>query len=97
MLIHYLNLPFTKTMRESMGASFYIIPGIFGGLGTLALLVSIFNYLSYTVNLFLSKEHECAIRKSINAGRWHLFFLFFTDVVSLFGAYAAVMLATKRR
>ena len=92
----YYILPFAKTMRESMGTMFYLILGVFGGLGMLVLLVSIFNYLSYSINLFLTKEHECAIRKSANAGKWHLFFLFFTEiaiVIVLAGLFAILWIA----
>jgi len=88
----YLH-PFSKTQRESMGFSFYIIVGLFGGIGFLVLLVAVFNYASYSVNLFLNKGHECAIRKSANAGRWHLFFLFFTEtaiIIILSGLFALV-------
>ena len=75
----YLS-PLSNVMAESMGALFYVVIGIFGGIGALVLSVSIFNYTSYSINLFLNKQHECAIRKSVSAGKWHLFFLLFTEI-----------------
>jgi ABC-type antimicrobial peptide transport system permease subunit len=73
-------IPFTNTIKQIFGDMFYVIIYVFGILGFLMLLVSIFNYTSYTVSMFLNKMHECAIRKTVNAGRWHLFFLFFTEI-----------------
>jgi ABC-type antimicrobial peptide transport system permease subunit len=75
----YHLIPFSITLKQLWGNTFYVIIGIFGGLGVLILLVSIFNYASYSINTFLNKRHECAIRKTANAGYRHLFFLFFTE------------------
>jgi ABC-type antimicrobial peptide transport system permease subunit len=75
----YHLIPFSTTLRQFWGSTFYIIIGVFGSLGILILLVSIFNYTSYSINTFLNKRRECAIRKTANAGYRHLFFLFFTE------------------
>jgi ABC-type antimicrobial peptide transport system permease subunit len=73
-------LPYSDFFRIVMGSMFYLLVGIFGGIGILVLLVSLFNYTSYTVSRILEKRHACAIRKTVNAGKWHLLFLFFTEI-----------------
>jgi ABC-type lipoprotein release transport system permease subunit len=73
-------LPFSDFFSEVMGSKFYILTGIFGGIGLLVLLISLFNYASYIVSQILEKRHACAIRKTVNAGKWHLLFLFFTEI-----------------
>ncbi|MDR3246481.1 MAG: ABC transporter permease [Prevotellaceae bacterium] len=73
-------LPFTDFFHTVMGSKFYILIGIFGGIGLLVLLVSLFNYTSYIVSQILEKRHACAIRKTMNAGKWHLLLLFFTEI-----------------
>jgi hypothetical protein len=75
---HYL-IPFSTTLRHIWGDRFWIITGILSSIGLLILLVSIFNYASYNVNTVMNKRHECAIRKTANAGYRHIFFLFFTE------------------
>jgi ABC-type antimicrobial peptide transport system permease subunit len=75
----YLS-PFSDFFREVMGAKFYVMTGIFGGIGLLVLLIALFNYASYVVSQILEKRHACAIRKTVNAGKWHLLFLFFTEI-----------------
>ncbi|MDR2775571.1 MAG: ABC transporter permease, partial [Tannerella sp.] len=95
----YHLMPFTTTLRQLWGKTFYVIIGVFGGLGVLILLVSIFNCASYGINTFLNKRHECAIRKTANAGYAHLFFLFFTEtaimiIVSTIAATCWIQLLT---
>jgi ABC-type antimicrobial peptide transport system permease subunit len=75
----YYLIPFSTTLKETWGDRFWIITGMLSSIGLLILLVSIFNYASYTVNTVLNKRHECAIRKTANAGYIHIFFLFFTE------------------
>ena len=85
-------IPYTKLLREVWGTQFYELLGKFGGLGILVLLISIFNYILYAVNLFHVKKHEFAIRKSANAGKWQLFFMFFNEiaiVIIMAGVFAA--------
>jgi hypothetical protein len=75
----YYLLPFSQALKTRWGSTFYAYVGIFGGIGLLVLLVSMFNYTSYTVTIFMNRRHECAIRKTSNAGYGHLFLLFFTE------------------
>jgi ABC-type antimicrobial peptide transport system permease subunit len=75
----YYVIPFSSTLKQIWGDRFWIITGMLSGIGLLILLVSVFNYASYTVNTVLNKRHECAIRKTANAGYIHIFFLFFTE------------------
>jgi ABC-type antimicrobial peptide transport system permease subunit len=75
----YFLHPFSGTLQRQMGTTFYVIISFFGLIGLLLLLASVFNYTSYTVNLFMNKRHECAIRKTAGGQRRHLFFLFYTE------------------
>jgi ABC-type antimicrobial peptide transport system permease subunit len=76
----YSLLPYNQALKEQWGPLYYIITGLLLIIGILVLSVAIVNYISYTIHQFLLKRHECAIRKSVNANWWQLYFLFYTEI-----------------
>ena len=77
----YSLMPFNKSFEKMMGSNFNIILVFLALLGSLVLLVAVFNYVSYCINSFLNKMHETAVRKTLNAGWLQLLFFFFVEIM----------------
>jgi ABC-type antimicrobial peptide transport system permease subunit len=52
--------------------------------GLLILLTTLFNYISFQTTQFYNRLKECALRKMAGAGKQHLFYLFFTEIIIAF-------------
>jgi ABC-type antimicrobial peptide transport system permease subunit len=71
-----LNDPFKDKPVTSYLKTFLI--------GLLILLVALFNYISFQTAQFYNRLKECALRRVNGAGKRHLFYLFFTEIVLAF-------------
>lgn len=91
----YSLMPYNQVLKDFWDTLYYVIIYLFLTIGVLVLSVAIVNYISYAIHQFLLKKHECAIRKSVNANWWQLYFLFYTEIaltILLSGIFAYVWL-----
>jgi hypothetical protein len=70
---HYLNDPHIR--QESL----LIIL-----LGSLILISALSNYTSFQTSLFFNRMKECAVRKISGAGKIHIFWLFYSEIMAGF-------------
>ncbi|MDL2323075.1 ABC transporter permease [Bacteroidales bacterium OttesenSCG-928-A17] len=92
----YSLMPYSESLKKFWSTLYYIVIGLFLTIGILVLSVAVVNYISYAIHQFLLKKHECAIRKSVNANWWQLYFLFYTEIaltILLSGVFAYIWLS----
>ncbi len=77
----YYLLPFSQTLNKQSDGMLSILLLLVSGIGFMILAVALFNYISFTVGLFLNRLKECAVRKTVCANSRQTYSLFFTEIV----------------
>lgn len=87
-------ISFGTIFSHDGGAEFTVMLVMVILIGLLVLSVALFNFVSFVLGLFMNRLHECAIRKTLCAGRrdfWLLFFVETAGPVVVAGLLCAVL------
>jgi len=86
--------PFSSIFSLAGGSVFTVLKALVILIGLLVLSVALFNFVSLVLGLFMNRLHECAIRKTVSAGRRDFWLMFFVEIsipVVIAGVIAAFL------